>query len=451
VSTGSRLQVTVISAEHIDHLPDVPIVSRTSLLIPPAEDKPIAYLETLSLNSDFWTAGWRGELFRCLTDTAEQGQVGYLVPGHPMLGDATMQFLLESDSQGMVDLELYDEPLPVLLTEILSFPGGPPTFVDGLTLLELSRLNPFHAGMLPVSSMQSVVVTNVTPHANGSEVADILQRCYRAETIVRLVPMLGEPEQVELPLSELNSEESLRPCYLVIPAVRDDEFQRTVQDVQRLVARLRAPGGCPWDREQSNLSLSRNLIEESYELLDAIQSGDYKAMCEELGDFLLQAILHSQIAEESGEFTLGDVTQSLVDKLVRRHPHVFDKAEAENATAVVLTWDEIKRAERAARPATATESPLGDIPASLPALMRAQSMVKRAGRTVLSNDELERLSQTALSTFESETERATLSRVLEIVQYGQEHDIDLEQSLRRWTQEFEATLSKSTEPDAGKR
>jgi hypothetical protein len=83
--------------------------------------------------------------------------------------------------------------------------------------------------------------------------------------------------------------------------------------------------------------------------------------------------------------------------------------------------------------------------------MRAQSMVKRAGRTVLSNDELERLSQTALSTFESETERATLSRILEIVQYGQEHDIDLEQSLRRWTQEFEATLSKSTEPDAGKR
>jgi tetrapyrrole methylase family protein / MazG family protein len=451
VSTGSRLQVTVISAEHISHLPAVPIVSRTSLPAPPPEDTPITYLETLRLNSDFWTAGWRNEFLRCLIDAAKHEKVGYVVPGHPMLGDATMQFLLESDSQGLVDLELYDEPLPVLLTEILSFPSGSPAIVDALTLLELSRLKPFNAGMLPVNSMQSVVVTNVIPSASGCEVAQILQRCYRSETVVRLVPMLGEPEQVELPLSELGNERSTSPCYMVVPAAKEDEFQRTLQDVQRLVARLRAPGGCPWDREQTNLSLSRNLIEESYELLDAIQSGDTRAMREELGDFLLQAILHSQIAEESGAFSLEEVAQSLADKLVRRHPHVFSTAEANDSSAVVQTWDEIKRSERAASPATAAESPLGDVPDSLPALMRAQTMIKRAGRTALPKDEIERLTQAAITTFKSEDERTTVSSLLELIQFAQKNDVDLEQSLRSWTQEFEASLPKSTEPDAGKR
>lgn len=146
-----------------------------------------------------------------------------------------------------------------------------------------------------------------------------------------------------------------------------------------LMARLRAPGGCPWDRAQTHDSLRPYLIEESAEVLDAIAQNDPRSLCEELGDLLLQVVFHAQLASEAGDFSLDDVCGGINEKLVRRHPHIFGEVEADDAETVKATWDAIKREEKAARGETQT-SVLDGVPVSLPALAQALQISKKAAR-----------------------------------------------------------------------
>ena len=126
----------------------------------------------------------------------------------------------------------------------------------------------------------------------------------------------------------------------------DRRAPRTFPGLRRLIATLRGPEGCPWDRVQTHASLRPHLLEEASEALDALDESDPAHLCEELGDLLLEVLLHVQIAEESGEFTLGDVVYGIAGKLVRRHPHVFADAVAETPEDVIDQWDELKRQER---------------------------------------------------------------------------------------------------------
>jgi MazG family protein len=164
--------------------------------------------------------------------------------------------------------------------------------------------------------------------------------------------------------------------------MNDDEMiheQRPGCQMERLRAimhRLRAPGGCPWDAEQSHESLVSNLLEEAYETVDAIRSGDPAALREELGDLLLQVVFHSEIASETGAFDLDEVARGISDKLVRRHPHVFAGGAAATADEVLLRWDEIKRAEKGEE-----ETPyLHGTGRGLPALIRAGKLQKKAAK-----------------------------------------------------------------------
>ena len=140
-----------------------------------------------------------------------------------------------------------------------------------------------------------------------------------------------------------------------------------------LMARLRAPGGCPWDREQTPVTLKPQLLEECYEVLEAIDSGSSSHLVEELGDLLLHVVFQAQIAREAGDFTFADVADGIADKLVRRHPHVFGDEKAGSAGEVVTLWNELKKAEKPER-----ESALDGVPRALPALMRAEQLQKRA-------------------------------------------------------------------------
>lgn len=153
---------------------------------------------------------------------------------------------------------------------------------------------------------------------------------------------------------------------------------RQFQTLVEIVARLRAPGGCPWDREQTHASLKRNLLEEAYEVLEAIDLGDAGALSEELGDMLVQVAFHAQIAREAGEFDLDDVIGEVNRKLVRRHPHVFGGVPVADAREVERNWERLKEAERG--PELARKSPADGIPGSLPALTYAQLMQDRVGR-----------------------------------------------------------------------
>ncbi len=149
---------------------------------------------------------------------------------------------------------------------------------------------------------------------------------------------------------------------------------RTFRGLRRVVAALRGPDGCPWDRVQTHQSLRPFLLEEASEALAALDEGDPAHLCEELGDLLLEVLLHLQIAEEMGEFRLADVVYGIADKLVRRHPHVFGDAVAETPEAVVEQWEELKGQERG------EESALAGIPETLPALAYAQAVQRRVAR-----------------------------------------------------------------------
>ncbi len=145
-------------------------------------------------------------------------------------------------------------------------------------------------------------------------------------------------------------------------------------ELVEVIARLRSPEGCPWDREQTHRSIAKNMVEEAYEAVHAIETNDVAELREELGDVLLQVVLQSQIAADDAEFTIDDVVATITAKLIRRHPHVFGEAQAHTASQVTQVWDEIKREEKAQK----GKGLLDDIPHALPALMLAQTISRKA-------------------------------------------------------------------------
>lgn len=154
------------------------------------------------------------------------------------------------------------------------------------------------------------------------------------------------------------------------------EDGRQLARLRAIMHRLRAPGGCPWDAEQTHESLVSNLVEETYETVDTIHRGDHEHLREELGDLLLQVVFHSELAEEAGRYNLDDVARGIGDKLVRRHPHVFAASDASDTEEVLRQWDEIKRAEKGHE-----EKPyLHGVGKGLPALMRAAKLQKKAAK-----------------------------------------------------------------------
>ena len=150
-----------------------------------------------------------------------------------------------------------------------------------------------------------------------------------------------------------------------------------VDDLREIVRILREPGGCPWDAQQSHKSVRRDLLEEAYEVADAIDTDDKTALCEELGDLLLQVFFHARISEEDKDFTLDDVADGICKKLILRHPHVFGDVKADTAEQVLDNWDAIKRDEKSQKTHTDT---LESVPRAFPALMRAAKVQKRAAK-----------------------------------------------------------------------
>jgi len=160
----------------------------------------------------------------------------------------------------------------------------------------------------------------------------------------------------------------------------------TFQTLVDIVARLRAPGGCPWDREQTHESLKRHLLEESYEVIEAIDQGNPAVLSEELGDLMVQVAFHADIAREAGEFQLEDVLRQINGKLVRRHPHVFADGHAEDAREVERNWEQIKAQERKEK--GESKSPVEGIPIDMPALAYAQLMQDRVGKAGFEWDDI---------------------------------------------------------------
>ena len=207
---------------------------------------------------------------------------------------------------------------------------------------------------------------------------------------------------------------------------------KPIDDLLKVMARLRSPTGCPWDREQDHHTLRWHAVEEVYELMDAIEAGDDHEMVEELGDLLLQVVFHCQMAKERGAFDFDAVTRNIVDKLIRRHPHVFGDAKAKTVDAVWAQWDQIKKAEKKG---TRHErvSALDGIPKYLPALSRAEKLVKKARKAKLID---------AKPTKSKRSKTAVARELFELARYAQERGWSAEDLLRGEIQKHERAWRK---------
>lgn len=223
-----------------------------------------------------------------------------------------------------------------------------------------------------------------------------------------------------------------------------DQFQQ----IMTIMRRLRAPGGCPWDAEQTHDSLKRYLLEESYEVLEAIDSGSDELLKEELGDLLLQPVFHAAIAEERGAFTIEDVLASLSDKLIRRHPHVFGDQVITDSEAQVANWEKIKKAEKGEE----RRSALSGIPPHLPALMKAQKITEKASRVGFDWEHVDQVMAKVLEElheFEEAMEQGRQDRMeaelgdllFAIVNLGRFLALDPEEALRKTIARFQNRFS----------
>jgi XTP/dITP diphosphohydrolase len=217
-----------------------------------------------------------------------------------------------------------------------------------------------------------------------------------------------------------------------------------IRDLLAVMARLRSPTGCPWDRQQNHMSLRWHAVEEVYELLDAIEAGDDHELEEELGDMLMQVVFHSQLARERGAFDFEKVARHITDKLIRRHPHVFGNVRVKNVDQVWANWEQIKRAEkhgtRHARP-----SALDGIPKRLPALLQAAKLVKRAHKAKL---------LAAVPAKPVRTKKDLAQRLFALAQFAEERGWSAEDLLRgeikRCERALRAKEKRQSQPAPGK-
>jgi MazG family protein len=234
--------------------------------------------------------------------------------------------------------------------------------------------------------------------------------------------------------------------------------EAALRELRAIMARLRAPDGCPWDREQTHLSLRSSLLEEAYEVVEAIERGIDSELCEELGDLLLQVVFHAQLAEEENRFSFAEIAEAISKKLVHRHPHVFGAEHAADADAVVTRWEEIKRAEKGITQSSA----LDGISEAMPSLLHAAKVQKRAAAKGMDWNEpapvLEKIREEVAEVAEALEQREPQARLEEelgdllfaTVNLARKLKVDPELALRRATHKF-ATRFRAVESLAQER
>ena len=297
----------------------------------------------------------------------------YAVPGHPFVAETTCPKIARLAR---------DEGLAAVTIEGLSFLE--PTFsalgldpYPRLTLFDAMELSTAHVPAFPPD--MPVLVAQLYSRLVASEVKMTLGETYPDEHPARLVHLAGTKDELveDLKLYEIDRSEHIGMLTsLYVPPLGEGT---SFEAFQEIVAHLRAPNGCPWDREQTHESLRTHLMEEAYETLEAIDSGDFSAMQEELGDLLLQIVLHSQIANEEGEFTINTVIKGIYDKIIRRHPHVFGEVQLDGVKGVLQNWEKLKAAERVDN-GKREKGILDGVPLALPALTQSQEYQDRAAR-----------------------------------------------------------------------
>jgi len=308
-------------------------------------------------------------------EVAGAGGAVYAVPGHPLFGEATVRALLERAPAAGIDVRVIagvsflDAAAALLAVDPLA---------DGLLVLDALAFAPHRRLLAPE---RPTLVAQVHDRRCASQVKLALLEQYPPEHAVRIVRAAGTAgaRVIDATLAALDhADEFDHLTSVYVPPLAITEDLRSFEGVRAVVARLRSPdGGCPWDLEQTHETLKRFLLEEAYEALDALDDGAPHRLAEELGDLLMQIVLHAQVAEDQGEFAIEDVFGAIAAKLIRRHPHVFGDVTVEGAHEVARNWELLKKEERP------HAGLLDAVPKAMAALAQAQSVQSRAAKAGL--------------------------------------------------------------------
>ncbi|MEO6456837.1 MAG: nucleoside triphosphate pyrophosphohydrolase, partial [Chloroflexia bacterium] len=424
----------------------------------------------------------------------------YCVPGHPAIGEASVRHLRVKVAKRGVELRLvsglsFIEPVCTAL-EIDPLERGL-QIVDGTELASITTgdnnntdnpkpkigvppeppkseepflFSPYSMPVAPetfsanagLSPMYPVLVCQVYNDRVASACKLMLMERYPDEQPVRIVLNAGVPGQervIKTTLAEMDRGHGINHLACVyLPPLEPLQLPREFNSLVYVMGRLRGPGGCPWDREQTHDSIKHHLLEEAYEAVDAMDAGDPDTLAEELGDLLLQVVFHSQLAVSDEEFTLSDVIGHIVSKLVRRHPHVFGDVEVTGADHVIKNWEVIKAGEREAKAkagrkfesAQAAEQSLEgtglllSVPRAMPSLERAQQLQVRAARVGFDwSDVKDVFDKVREEIAELEAEESTEKRTEELgdllfalVNLGRWMGVNTEEALRRANDKF---------------
>ncbi|MFO1441917.1 nucleoside triphosphate pyrophosphohydrolase [Bacillus sp. Bva_UNVM-123] len=306
-----------------------------------------------------------------LLEAASNEDITYAVPGHPLVAERTVQLLLEQATEHSVSIEI----------------GGGQSFLDGL--FQSLKIDPIDGFQLldgtalkkeEIELKHHIIIGQVYDRFIASEVKLTLMEMLPYDYDIYIVTAAGSKEESiqQVPLFELDREMELSNLTSIyVPPVTDETLlYKKFAKLREIIAELRGPNGCPWDKKQTHETLKKYLIEETYELIEAINEDDIDHMIEELGDVLLQVLLHAQIGEDNGYFSIDDVIEGLSQKMIRRHPHVFGHVKAHTEADVLRNWQAIKQEEKG----MVETSLLDGIGKSLPNLIAAEEIQKKAAK-----------------------------------------------------------------------
>ena len=368
--------------------------------------------------------------------------VTYAVPGHPFVAEATCPEIARRATA---------EGIPCQVIDGLSFLE--PTFralgvdpLPELILVDALELALRETPGFPPSA--PAIIAQIYDRQTAAEVKLTLMTAYPDDHPVRLVHTAGTVAELveDLPLHAIDHSPhlGLLSSLYVSPLSQYASFEA----FQEIIARLRAPDGCPWDREQTHLSLRPFLLEEAYEALDALDREDLTDLAEELGDLILQIVLHAQIASEAGDFNIHQVLEGIATKLVRRHPHVFAEVDVVGISGVTRNWEVIKAEERKEHDVPEKKGLLDGIPMALPALSQAAEIVERVGRVGFDDFSKQDSSREMMALIHSLEEsrkdhhKETLGLLLlQAASLAHELDIDPESALREALTRFRSRFS----------
>jgi tetrapyrrole methylase family protein / MazG family protein len=380
------------------------------------------------------------EMTAILLEQVKKRDIFYAVPGHPLVAEKTVQLLLEAErrKECRVVIEGGQSFLDALFTTLKIDP------IEGFQLIDATS---FQGNEWQLT--KHTIFCQVYDSFIASEVKLTLMEQLPDDYPVYIVTAAGSKEEkvTKIPLYELDRAATLNNLTSVyVPPVREEKLlYHRFETLRRVIATLRGPNGCPWDRKQTHESLKRYLLEETYELFEAIDENDDEHMIEELGDVLLQVMLHAQIGEDEGMFSIDDVIRGITEKMIRRHPHVFGDIIVENAEQVVENWQRIKEKEKKDR----SNSLLDAVPKSLPNILKAYEFQKKAAKVGFDWDDVKPMWEKVeeeIAEFKRETlaEQNTRSRLISefgdilfaLINIARYYDINPEEALHSTNKKF---------------